>query len=274
MPPSVGARPGTSVAAAAHISAPKPNPMPAKAAPSALRAARRLRSTATRSRTAIARPITSPIGNPPVAAPSIGSPDIATCDAGLGQAGGRVLEPLARLGVELGGGLVVADRRVGGAAVVGQPRSSSRPRRRAVARRSRRAPRRSRGRGRAALRGAEDERGLGARLGGEALLEEVLGLLGFDPRDGEVVLERPPAATAPPITAVIPRSTSSVAIRGRRAAAPAIWVRSEVMGGHDNQTQSKNQLSLNLDVVLHSSRWPVSGSARSARRAPRSTTRR
>ena len=78
MPASVGARPGTSVAAAAHISAPKPSPMPANAAPSALRAARRLRSTAISSRTAIASPISSPIGNPPVAAPSIGSPDIAT----------------------------------------------------------------------------------------------------------------------------------------------------------------------------------------------------
>ena len=78
MPPSVGASPGTSVAAAAHIRAPKPSPMPAKAAPRALRAARRLRSTAISSSTAMARPITSPIGNPPVAAPSIGSPDMAT----------------------------------------------------------------------------------------------------------------------------------------------------------------------------------------------------
>jgi hypothetical protein len=39
--------------------------------------------------------------------------------------------------------------------------------------------------------GAEDDGGLGARLGGEALLEQVLGLLGLDARDGEVVLERP-----------------------------------------------------------------------------------
>ena len=37
--------------------------------------------------------------------------------------------------------------------------------------------------------GAEDDDGLGARLGLEALLEEVLGLLGLDARDGEVVLE-------------------------------------------------------------------------------------
>ena len=37
--------------------------------------------------------------------------------------------------------------------------------------------------------GAEDDDGLRARLGLEALLEEVLGLLGLDARDGEVVLE-------------------------------------------------------------------------------------
>ena len=78
MPPSVGASPGTSVAAAAHMSAPKPRPMPAKAAPSALRAARRFRSTATSRIIAITRPTTSPMGKPPVAAPSIGSPDMAT----------------------------------------------------------------------------------------------------------------------------------------------------------------------------------------------------
>ncbi len=196
MPPSVGASPGTSVAAAAHISAPKPSPMPANAAPSALRAARRLRSTATSSRTAIARPITSPIGNPPVAAPSIGSPDMATSTPARIESGGGVLEPVARRRVEIGRGLVIADRGERGAAVVGQPAGRVEgildARRRAAVGRSWRARRGCRAWApvaRARRRRAEDDDGLRARLRREALLEEVLGLLGLDPRDGEVVLE-------------------------------------------------------------------------------------
>ena len=96
--------------------------------------------------------------------------------------------------VEVGGGLVVADRRVGGAAVIGEPagvlNGSSTETTCGLSpifgeRRADRGLRLE-----PAVAGAEDERGLGARLGREALLEEVLGLLGLDARDGEVVLER------------------------------------------------------------------------------------
>ena len=188
MPASVGARPGTSVAAAAHSSAPKPRPMPANAAPSALRAARRLRSTATSSSTAIARPTTSPTGKPPVAAPSIGSPDIATSTPEPGSsavASSRRSRALASRSV---GRLVVADGRVGRPAVVGDARVVDRDDvrlRSIVGERAVDARRLVE-----AASGAEDDRGLRARLRGEPLLEQVLRLLGLDARDGEVVLER------------------------------------------------------------------------------------
>ena len=196
MPPSVGASPGTSVAAAAHISAPKPSPMPAKAAPSALRAARRLRSTANRSEDGDGEADhladREPAGG--------GSVDRLArhgdVDAGSMEAGGGVLEPVASAGVEIGRGLVVADRGEGGAAVVGEPAG------RVEGVLDRRDVRLSGDLGERgldvalgpgplerAVAGAEDDDGLRARLGLEALLEEVLGLLGLDARDGEVVLE-------------------------------------------------------------------------------------
>ena len=78
MPASVGASPGTVVSVDAHSSSPKPRPMPANAASSALPAARSERSTTISSTTASTRPSTSPIGKPPVASPSITSPAIAT----------------------------------------------------------------------------------------------------------------------------------------------------------------------------------------------------
>ena len=106
-----------------------------------------------------------------------------------GREGRRgVLEPLARRGVELLGGLVVADR---ARTRCGRPRTSRQVvdgddvrllgdlGERAV----------DLARGERAVAGAEHERGLGARLRGEALLEQVLGALGLDARDGEVVLE-------------------------------------------------------------------------------------
>ena len=229
MPPSVGARPGTSVAAAAHISAPKPNPMPANAAPSALRAARMLRSTATRSRTAIAEADhladREPAGGGAVDRLA-GHRDL---HAGLGQAGGRVLEPLARLGVELGGGLVVADRRVGGATVLRQPGSSTEttcgcsP---ILVSAASIAPCRVQPFGalKTSVAWVPDWAGKRCSRRSWAFWDSIPGTV-------KSSLNCPPAAMAPPITAVIPRSTSSVAIRGRRAAAPAIWVRSEVMGG-------------------------------------------
>ena len=75
------------------------------------------------------------------------------------------------------------------------------------------------------------------------------------------------------MSAAIPRSTTSVAIRGRRPTTAAMWERREVMAPDSTQTQSKNQLSLKLDGVLYSARWPASGNARSARPASPSATR-
>ena len=62
-------------------------------------------------------------------------------------------------------------------------------------------------------------------------------------------LNAPPTAMAPPMQPMMPSSTRSVAIRGRRAAAEAMRERREVMAGNHNQTQSKNQLSLEIDCV-------------------------
>ena len=254
MPASVGASPGTSVSDAPHISAAKPKPMPANAAPSALRAARRLRSTRSRSRTAIARPITSPTGNPPVAAPSIGSPDIATAMPAAGETGRRLLEALARLRVEVGGRLVVADRRVRGPAVLGEPV-------RGLERvldgddMGLAADRREHGADPALVAGAleagagEHDRRLRARLRREALLEHVLRLLGLDARDGEVVLER--AAGKDRAGQQRDQHGDDGERRGS-GAAPDQRRETGERGGHERkntQTQSKIKLSLNSDAV-------------------------
>ena len=116
-------------------------------------------------------------------------------DAGLRQAGGRVLEPFARRVVERGGGLVVADGRVRDVPVIGQP---VRPREGILDGDDMRLAR-DLGERHADLTlgagpvepAAEHERDLGARLRGEPLLEQVLGLLRLGSRNGEVVLERP-----------------------------------------------------------------------------------
>ena len=272
MPASVGARPGTSVAAAAHSSAPKPKPMPANAAPSALRAARRLRRTATRSSTAIARPITSPIGKPPVAAPSIGSPDIATFDARAGELGGRVLEPLARLGVEVRRGLVIADRRVGDVSVVRDARILDRDRR-VVASRRRPARRRSRA-FQVGVLALKTSVACVPDWAGEPLLEQVLRLLGLDARDREVVLERAADGDG---AADDRRDPEEHDERGDPWAAADHGGDGGEEGGHgaalytdsvEKSTQSKNQMEC---YIL--GRWPGSGNARSARPASRSATR-
>ena len=92
-------------------------------------------------------------------------------------------------------------------------------------------------------RAAEDDRGLRAGLGREALLEQVLGLLGLDARDGEVVLEAPPAATAPPMTPTRARRTASVAARGRRPTRSAMRERREDMAG------KIHRLSLKINCI-------------------------
>ena len=112
-------------------------------------------------------------------------------DAGSLEAGGGLLEAVPGCRAEIGRGLVVADRGEGGAAVLGQPAGSVEG---ILDGADVRLPpdlgqRCLDGVLGHALVGAEDHDGLRARLGLEALLEEVLGLLGLDARDGEVVLE-------------------------------------------------------------------------------------
>jgi hypothetical protein len=109
-------------------------------------------------------------------------------DAGLLDPGGRVLELLACRRVELLGRLVVVDDRVRRAAVLGQLQVIDRRHVRLVGDLRKRGL--DRALGELAVVAAEHERRRRARLRGEPLLEQVLGLLGLDARDGEVVLER------------------------------------------------------------------------------------
>ena len=118
-------------------------------------------------------------------------------DAGALEAGGGVLEPFVHRGVQILGGAVVADRGERGLPVLGD---AARGLERIVDRGHVRLPgdRLERAAdlafgpspGESAVAGAEHERRLGSGLGGEALLEEVLGALRLDAGDGEVVLER------------------------------------------------------------------------------------
>jgi len=155
-----------------------------------------LRSTNSSSRIAITRPATSPIDG----AAGGGAVDRLArhrgLDAGSPEPGGRVEEPVGRGAVELAGALVVVDRRVGGPPVAGEP---ARCRKRvldgdhvrlAIDRGERGRDGVSRAGSLQVPAGGEDERRLGPGLRREAVLQQVLCLLGLDGRDGEVVLER------------------------------------------------------------------------------------
>ena len=157
-------------------------------------------------------------------------------DARSLEAGGGVLEPVAGGRVEIGRGLVVADRREGGAAVVREPAGGLEG---------------ILDRGDVRLAVDLGERGLDVALGAGPL-ERASPLLKtttacvpdwaskrfsrrswacWDSMPGTVKssLKLPPAATAPPITAVTASNTTRVAARGRRPTRDAMRERRVVM---------------------------------------------
>ena len=179
------------------------------------RAARALRSTSSSRITATTRPATSPIGKPPVAEPSNSSPANATCVA-RGQRVGRRpraarSRPVPRASdrhVVLDGGRDGRRRRatvrVSTPATCGWPSTCLRE---------------GTTGGLRPPSPVSDDGGLGARLRGEAVFEQVLCPLGLDPGHGEVVLEAASGGYgAADERRRSARSTRSVTRRGARPA--------------------------------------------------------
>ena len=218
MPASVGARPGTSVAAAAHISAPKPSPMPAKRGAERVargaqvaqdgdqqqrrrsrgRSARRSGSRRWRRRRSARRTWRR-------RRRTLERPAVASSSRSRAAASSSV------------GGLVVADGGVRGAAVLGQRAASSTERDVRLARRSWRAPRRSSRWPASSVAALNTSVACVPDCAGKRCSSRSWAFWDSMPGTVKSSLNAPPAAIAPPITRDRRRAaTASVAARGRR----------------------------------------------------------
>ena len=200
MPASVGARPGTSVAAASPHQRAEAEAEAAKAARE--RVARRPQvaqhDDQQHDRDHEADDLAD--GKPPVAAPSIGSPDIATS---AGKVVGGLLEPLAGGRVELRprSGRSRPSRRRCGRPWRAASVKDHRRRRRAVAWRSRRARRRSRSWGSAPCSALNTSVACVPDCAGKRCSSRSWARCDSMPGTVKSSLKAPPTAMAPPITA-------------------------------------------------------------------------